>query len=404
MLTLRIAWRNVWRQPRRAGVVITGVAIGIAGVVLSMAVNFGMVVQMIETAIATDLGHIQIHAAGFDENPEISRRLLEGGRTGVAAVEGLSGVRAFARRIRGEGLLTSPRASAGVRVLGIEPEREARVSRIASSITTGDYLDGKGRRVLLGEALARRLQVEVGDKVVLSVQDLAGDLAGEALRVGGLFRTASSALDRSTVFVRFADGQQLFGLDDAISEIVVLAESRDEITEMRDALAADLVGFEVRSWQELQPALSYLVDLFDEQAVWVYVAVFVAMAFGIANVLMMAIYERMREIGILMAIGMSRARVVAMIVVEAALLTGVGLVIGFAIAVGAVAALSDGIDLSRYAEGLTAFGIGTRLVPVLRFADFATPTVVAIVTALVASAWPALRTVRMRPADAVRQT
>ena len=253
MLTLRIAWRNVWRQPRRAGVVITGVAIGIAGVVLSMAVNFGMVVQMIETAIATDLGHIQIHAAGFDENPELSQRLLEGGRTGVSAVEDLPGVRAFARRVRGEGLLTSPRASAGVRVLGIEPEREAGVSRIASSITAGRYLDGKGRRVLLGEALARRLQVGVGDKVVLSVQDLAGDLTGEALRVGGLFRTPSRGLDRGTVFVRFEESQKLFGLGDAITEIVVLAESRNEIAEVRDALAADLTGLEVRSWQEIQP-------------------------------------------------------------------------------------------------------------------------------------------------------
>ena len=399
----RMAWRNAWRNPRRTAVVVTAVAVGIAGVVLTMAVNYGMVVQMVETAISTELGHLQIHAAGFDQNPELAVRLEDGGRAGAEALKALGGVAAWARRVRAEGLITSPRSSAGVRVVGIEPEREAGVSIVARSVREGRYLDGVKRRVLVGAKLARRLEVDVGDKVVLSVQDLAGDLGAEALRVAGLFETPMGELDGGTVFVRIDEGQALLGLGRAVSEIVVVADDRARVPALREALAARLPGAEVRSWKELRPVLVYLVKLFDQQALWVYVAVFVAMAFGIANVLLMAVYERIREIGILMAVGMRRGRLVAMIVAESFFVTLLGLALGFAGAVAGVWGLQDGIDLSFFAEGLSAFGVGTRLVPVLRWADFSVPMAVALVTAVAASAWPALHAVRFRPAEAVRR-
>jgi len=400
---LQLAWRNVWRHPRRTGIVVTAVSVGIAGVLLSMALNYGMVAQMIETAISTELGHLQIHAAGFDANPELAVRLEDGGREPVEVLGELDGVRAFARRVKGEGLVKSPRASVGVSVVGIEPEAEARISLVRDSITEGRYLDGERRRVLMGEELARRLGVGVGDKVVLSVQELGGDLAGEALRVAGLFRTPSSELDRGTLFVRLGESQRLLGLGEAVSEVVVLADSRARIGVLRVLLAERLGSLEVRSWEELQPVLVYMVDLFDQSALYVYLAVFIAMAFGIANVLLMAVYERMREIGVLMAVGMGRGRLVASVVTESLVVTFLGLAIGFLGALAGVAMLHDGIDLSRWAEGLTAYGIGTRIVPVLRLRDFAAPTGVALLTAVVASAWPALRAVRFRPAEAMRQ-
>jgi ABC-type lipoprotein release transport system permease subunit len=404
VLTLRMAWRNAWRNRRRTSIVVTAVAVGIAGTLLSMAVNYGMVIQMVDTAIVTELGHLQVHARGFDANPELRVRLRDGGRESVGALEGLEGVRSFSRRVRGEGLISSPRASAGVRVVGIEPAREARVSVIADSITEGRYLDGVGRRVLIGERLASRLEVGVGDKVVVSVQDLAGDLSGEALRVEGLFRTPSRELDRGSIFVRLDEGQRLLGLGDAVSEIVVIATSRSEIGAVRDALVTRLEAAEVRTWEELQPVLVYMIEIFDDLALVMYAAIFIAMAFGIANVLLMTVFERTREIGIMTAIGFGRRRLVAAIVLEALVVTLLGVALGFAAAVGGVWALQDGIDLRRFAEGLTAYGIGTRIVPVLRQADFSAPIGVAIVTAVLASAWPAWRAVRLRPAEAVRQT
>jgi ABC-type lipoprotein release transport system permease subunit len=258
--------------------------------------------------------------------------------------------------------------------------------------------------VLLGQELARRLEVDVGDKVVLSVQDLEGELTGEALRVGGLFKTPSRAIDRGTVFLRIDDGQALLGLGGAVSEIVAVAETRAQVTGLRNELAAALGDAEVRSWEQLQPLLVYMIDVFDQSAILVYAAVFIAMAFGIANVLLMTIYERTREIGIMRAIGFGRGRLVATIMAEAVIVTGVGLVVGFAGALVGVWALADGIDLSSFAQGLEYFGVGSRIVPVLRSSDFTGPVAVAFVTAVIASAWPAWRAVRLRPAEAVRHT
>ena len=367
-----------------------------------MAINFGMVVQMVDKAIEIDLGHIQIHAAGFDENPELRVRLKDGGRGSERVLADLAGVAAYARRVRGEGLISSPRASAGVSVVGVEPRREAAITSIADSMTAGSYLNGDKRRVLLGEELARRLKVGVGDKVVLSVQDLSGDLAGEALRVGGLFRTVSTELDRSTIFVRIEEGQALLGFDEAVTEVVVLTEGRSRIPAVRAALEDRLEEVEVRTWEELRPILVYLVETFDQQAIAVYVAVFVAMAFGIANVMLMTIFERVREIGILTAVGMGRGRLVAMIVLESQLVTLAGLSLGYAIAFVGVELMSDGLDLSAFAEGLGSFGVGTRIIPVVRAMDIVIPTAVAITTPLVSSLWPALRAVRLKPAEAVR--
>ena len=404
-MVLRLAWRNAWRNARRTGVVVAAVSIGIAGALLTMALNYGMIFQMVETAIESDLGHLQIHAAGFDANPELSVRLPDGARAEVARLEVEGGVRAFARRVRGEGLVSSPRASAGVRVVAVEPEREARITRIVDSITAGSYLDGDARRVLLGAELARRLEVGVGDKVVLSVQDLSGELTGEALRVGGVFETPSAALDESTLFLRLSEGQALFGLGDAVSEVVAVAHRRSRVGELRDRLAAELGdAAEVRSWEELQPALVYMIDVFDQTSWLIYAAVFVAMAFGIANVLLMTVYERTREIGIMRAIGFGRGRLVATLLAEALVVTSVGLALGFALALGCIAGLGDGLDLSYFARGLGKFGVGSRIVPVLRPSDFTIPVGVAVVTAALAAAWPAWRAVRLRPAEAVRQT
>ncbi len=399
-----MAWRNIGRSPRRTGIVVTAVAVGLAGVLLAMAVNYGMVFQMIETAIATELGHLQIHGAGFDRKPGIEIRIEDGERLATGALSGLPGLEAWAPRVRssGPGLLAPGQCGGPGGRASIRPARRgSRSWPIRSS--RAHYLDGQRRKLLLGEKLANRLHVDVGDKLVLSVQDVHGEMTGEAFRVGGLFRTASRELDRGSVFLRIDEGKQLFGLGEAISELVVIADQRRRVDDLKRAIEARLSGdLEVRTWEEMQPLLVYFVDLFDQMGWYVYGAVFVAMAFGIANVLLMSVYERIREIGILMAIGMGPRRLVVGIVIESLLLTLLGVGIGLAIGVLSVWLLRDGIDLSRWAEGLTAYGVGTKIVPVIRSKDLIIPTLVAVVTAVFASLWPALRAVRIRPADAVR--
>ncbi len=362
-----------------------------------------MMLQMIETAIATELGHLQVHAPGFEQNPQLRFRLPDGGRAAMDALEGRPEVSAYARRVRGEGLISSPRANAGVRVLGIDPGAEARVSSVAGTVVRGAYLDGEERRVLLGEELARRLRVDVGSKVVLSVQDLSGDLTGEAFRVGGLFRSASGEIDRTTVFVRLAESQQLLGLAGAISELVVVARQPEDIPAVKRLLEQTLGDAAVvRTWEELRPFLVQILELLDQTGWAMYAAVFVAMMFGIANVLLMSVFERTREIGVVLALGMQPSRIVTLVVLESLWLTLLGLGLGYGVAVLGVFLLRDGIDLSAFASGLSWMGVGTRIVPVLRAYDLVVPVSVALITATLASLWPSLRAGRLRPAEAMR--
>jgi ABC-type lipoprotein release transport system permease subunit len=401
----RIAWRNVWRNGRRTSVVVAAIAVGLAGTVVSMAIQFGMVIQMVETAISTDLGHLQIHARGYEDDPGLDRRLADGGKAGIAALSALAeeaGVEAWAPRLRSDGLITSPRSSAGVRVLAIDPAREANITVLADSVVEGAYLDGERRRILMGEALGKRLQVKLGSKIVLSASDLNGDLAGEAFRVAGFFRTSSLELDRSTVYVRLPEAQSLFSMGGAISELVVRSD-RDDVTDLQKQLVKRLgEDVEVRNWEQLAPLLVYFVDIFDQMAWIVYAAVFIAMAFGIANVLLMSVFERTREIGVISSIGMSAPRVVAMVTWESLMLTVVGLLAGFALSALGLFLLRDGIDLSRWAQGLNSLGVGSTIVPVVRPGDLVAPTLVAAVTGIVAGLWPAVRASRGRPADALR--
>jgi ABC-type lipoprotein release transport system permease subunit len=400
----RIAWRNVWRNVRRTAIVVTAIAVGIGGAVLTMAINYGMVVQMVETAIATDLGHLRIHAEDWSDDPGIERRLPDGGARAAQVLSGREGVAAWAPRLRGQALVFSPRASAGVALVGVDPEREPEVTVVADSLVRGDYVGTEPRRVLMGGSLARRLHVDVGDKVVVSVQDVEGNLTGEAFRMGGIFRTASRDFDDGTLFLALEETQALFGVGDGVTGVVVRATDRSRVPALRDAVAAALgEGVEVRSWDQTQPLLRYMVDLFDQVGWVVYAAVFVAMAFGIANVMLMAVHERIREIGILTAIGMKPARLVWMVSLESLLVTALGLAAGLVLALASVAALQDGIDLSRWAEGLEAYGIGTRIVPTLRRSDLTVPAITAAVTAVLASLWPAVRAARFRPAEAVRR-
>ena len=400
--TWRLALRGLGRQPRRSALVIAAVAIGLSGLVFAMALQFGMVFQMAETAIRTEIGDLQVHARDWRESAPLEQRLAQAPALGALRTQPL--LRGVAPRLRGEGLALSPRASVGVRVLGIDAAREPAVTTLARLVASGAWFGVGERRVVIGEGLARRLRIGLGDKLVLSVQDARGDLTGEAFRVGGLLRPPSRGLDESVVLLRLGEAQRLFGVPGEISELALSVHKAEALDAAKQAAATALgATARVETWRELQPLLVAMIAMFDQVGWVVYAAIFVAMAFGIANALLMSVFERTREIGVLMAIGMPPARMVAIVVAEALVTVALGVACGFALGFGAVWLVRDGIDLSAWSEGLRSFGVPTRLVPIVRSGDVWSPLWVATLTALLASLWPALRAVRTRPAEALRR-
>jgi ABC-type lipoprotein release transport system permease subunit len=401
-MLLRMAWRNLWRNPRRTIVVLSAISIGIAGCIVAMAINLGMVAGMVDTAIRGGLAHLQIHSAGWDENPELEVRLMDGGAEIAKALDATPEIQYWAPRLRAEGLAASPRASVGVSITGVDPIREAGVSIAADSISEGQWLGERGR-VVLGHKLARRLNAEVGSKIVLSVQDLAGELTGQAFRVSGLIRSGSRELDDGVVFMRLPEAQALVRMGESITEIAIVTSDRTLVNQIQARLRAALgSGPEIRTWEQLEPLLVYMIASMDSMAWVLYAAVFIAMAFGIANVLLMAVFERTREIGMMRAVGMSRARVVSLVVIESTFVTMLGLLLGVGLALAAIWLIGDGIDISSFAGSIDEYGIETVLRPSMRSRDLATPIVIGAITAVISSLWPALRAGRAKPADALR--
>jgi ABC-type lipoprotein release transport system permease subunit len=407
--TWRLALRGLGRQPRRSAIVLTAVAIGLASVLLAMALNYGLVLQMVETAVRSEVGDLQIHARAFRDVDPLAERMAEA--PVLAALTPLPSLAGIAPRLRGQGLAQSARASVGVRVLAVDPAREPSVTSLARSVTRGAWLGAPARggareptRVVVGVGLARQLGLRLGAKFVLHAIDASGLEAATSARIAGVLELPSRELDESVVWMPLADGQALYGVPGEISEVALAVRDRAELEGVkRDVERALGVALRVETWREREPLLNGMLAVFDSMGWILYAVTFVAMAFGIANVLLMSVLERTREIGVLLALGMPPARMVAIVVAEGLVLVGIGVALGFALGFACLYALHDGIDVSRFRAGMRSFGVAPRLAPVARSGDVWAPLALAVATALAASLWPALRVVRTRPAEALRR-
>ncbi len=413
-MLLVIAWRNLWRSWRRSGIVLAAVAVGLASCVLIVAGSRGMFEQMTENAIQLRLSHLAVLAEGYSADPDPVRSLPDDGAPLREVVAALSGARASARLV-GEGLVQSPRSALRIALIGVEPRSEADISSVPHSIVSGAWLPPAAPRrlqrslpsLVIGEAMAERLQIGLGDKVVIHV---AGEAGLGAFRVVGLYRAASSEFERSFAYVRLPDAQRLLGRPGAVTEIAINLEEPDTAPAVQAYLAAEAarawpdVPVEVLRWQDREPRLATMTRLMQDTSWIFYVGVFIAMAFGIANVLLMSIYERTREFGVLRALGLKGRALLSLVLLESLLLTLLGTALGLALAVPLVLWLGAvGLDLAIFSEGLREIGVGSRIHFMLGVEDLVRPVAIGTVTALVAAFWPALRAVRLRPSDALRQ-
>lgn len=412
ILLLRLAWRNVIRAWWRTAVAIAAIGFGLTFAVFFVGIVEGMMRQMIETAVRTHLGHVVVHAAGYHDSPDPVRNLPDNGRAAIAAVQHREEVSA-APRLRGEGLVQSTRQSVRAVVMGVDPRREGRVSSVPGSIQEGSFLGGRVpegetarrgrlRPIAIGHAMAERLKVGLGDKVVVHVP---GETGLAAFRVRGIYRTPSSEFDGMYAFVRLDDAQRLYGFANRVTEVVFVLERPGEAPALQNHLRQVLsgAGVEVLRWEEREPLLATMIDAMSNFYWILYTGIFIAMAFGIANVQLMAVYERVREFGLLRAMGLRPGGIVAMVLAESFLLTMAGTGVGLGLAFALIGLLGDrGLDLAWFSEGLRAFGIGTSIRPRVGVGQLYWPAGIASVTALVSGISPAIRAARLRPAGALR--
>jgi ABC-type lipoprotein release transport system permease subunit len=400
-LLARLGWRNLWRYRRRNLMLFTAILVAVAGCVLMSSLIRGYQYDMMDDAIANLTGNLKVLAPGYRADPSIERSFkVPPSFVPDVPPDELVG---WTERVRVPAVIVSERETRGVTLVGIDPAEERAISFLGSVKIRGDALRGPDDgRVLLGLELARQLDTDVGRRIVVMTQGADGRNREAGFRVAGVYDAAGTAIEKAYAFTGIHPFQKLLGTD-AVTEISVRLRDDRMSRRVDGELRKDLAGLEVLDWRTLEPQAAAMFELADAAIVIWFVVLMLALAFGLINTLITAVLERVREFGMLRALGMRRGAIVAQVVIESVLIVLAGLAVGLVVGLAAIAYLSDGIDLSRWAAGVELAGLRTTLVPHLKWGDVAAVGVLAVVLGLFASAYPAWRAVRIDPLDALRR-
>ena len=403
-MLLKLSWKNIWRSKLRSLVVIGSIAMGIWAMIFGNAFMNGFIVSYMANTINHDISHIQVHHPDFKRDQEIKFSVSDGNQKAVQ-IRSWQGVKGAATRTLVTGMVSSPRKASGVQIRGIDIENEAVVTRLDSLIGEGDYFEGISRNpVVIGSKLAENLQVSVKSKVVLTFNDVNGTLTQISCRIAGIIKSSNLSLGESYVFMRQDDLARQLGIEGEIHEIAVLLESQVDPETIVSRFQSEYPGDLVETWQEIAPQLAYLQDIYGNMLYVLMGIILTALVFGIINTMLMAVLERMKELGMLMAVGMTKIRVFLMIMIETIYLGIIGAPVGLLFGWATVSYLnSKGVDLTAYSEGLEAFGYDSILYPYVADEVYLIVTIGVFITAFVGAIYPALKAIRLKPVEALHK-
>ena len=411
----RLAWRNLWCNPRRTLITMAAIGLGYAMLLFVACLMAGLRQQMIESGTGLVLSDIEVHAPGYYPDRSIQKTL--GGRKGtnvgalLAAITADPQVQAVSPRVYGYGLVSATSQSAGTQLLGVVPDSERKITVLQTRMVKGSYLSARmPKGVVIGEKLATTIGVRVGSQIVLLTTAADGSMGNDLYTVAGMFRTGLDAMDQGLVVMPLASLQELLRLPPGrIHEVGIKLHDVTAATTTAAALDAQLskiLPVRVMPWPELAPELSDYLQFNRRVTFILFFIFFVSAAMGIVSTMLMSIIERTRELGVLMAVGMRPRQVIGLIVAEAASLAAASLVLGAMLGAPLLWYLqTHGLNMSSGGNAVSVAGI---VVGPLWYGqqDFVAYTEAALglaVTAIASALYPALRAARFRPAEALRK-
>lgn len=404
-LYLRLAWRNIWRHRRRT--VIIALAMGLS---LGMMMFYDGLMDGFNQAIAGNAvrvlgGNIQVHAAGYREKVDSNPLLpLTDDSAILQAALAQPDVIAASRRIQTGGLVSNSEGAFPMTIIGIEPESEAPVSLIAEHIVDGRFLESTDEdSILIGKGLADALALKVGDRITMVGSDIHKQNRQRTMTVIGIYDVGIPSIEKGTLYISLTEAQNLFNLFGQSTEVQITLKKVGTESKVVAALASVLPGYEVESWSNNYPELgnavgrkNIVMDIFS-------VIIVMIAGIGILNLLMMAIYERTREIGLLGAMGLKPGQVATIFILEGTLIGVVGVVAGVAMGLAInISLMQVGMDYSQFA-GITDYMalISGRVYPTLGVSKLFGRAVIMLVIAALAALIPAMIASRREPSEAL---
>jgi ABC-type lipoprotein release transport system permease subunit len=401
-MLLALAWRNLWVNRRRTLSALAAVAAGVTAMLLIAGLMNGMSDRMLEGVTGSFLGHVQLHHEGFRERHSVAIVIADADQV-LATVRATDGVQAATGRLFGLANVSVVRAEVPVSasvaaLLGVEPDAEQAVTDLATHVVEGRWLQGDSE-VVLGAGLAKRSGARVGDSLVLG--------PGEAQTVVGILRSGMDGIDGRTALMTRARAAKILGLENQVHEIAIRARDPDRLDALVSSLRARVPNEEALAWYDIAPEIRIIIVVFSASPIFMSFILFLAVAFGILNTMLMTNFERTKEFGLMMALGTRPRRIVALVLTESALLGLVGTAAGAVIGLALVGYWSlRGFDLGVLmgSEGVSLMGVAFKPVlwPRVGVADLLKTAVPVAVLALLAGLWPAVKASRTHPADALR--
>lgn len=381
---------------------LAAISVGAWAMIFMTALMRGMVNDMLRDGIRALPGHVQVHNPAYRDDPSVSNLVF---MTDVELDEAFAaaGIERFAARVRVPAIISSERESRGVTLLGVDPLQELSVEAIGSVVAEGRGLESTDDTgVVIGRKLAEKLDTAIGKRIVLMSQDPGNEVADRGFRVIGLFSANLAAQEEAFVLAGRRTVQKMLKIDNLVSEVAVIGDDYRDVKQLL-ANTRQLMDErdEVMPWYELDAYLGSMLAVMDGFVlVWI-VVIFLALSFGLVNTLVMAVFERVREIGLMLALGMRPSGVLLQILLESLLLLILGLAIGNTLAFASVIPLRDGLDISLVAEGMEMFGASSMLYPEIQMNDVVLANVVVLVLGVFASLSPAWRASRYQPVQAI---
>jgi ABC-type lipoprotein release transport system permease subunit len=376
------------------------IVLGIWSGLFIMAMTLGLNEQRMSGAVNTYLSHLQIHNPEFskDYNKKYVVRELA---SLIKQLDTNKLVKSHSQRLILNGMASSAKGSYGVQIQGILPKKEKTITDVSERLIAGTYFSKfKRNPIVIGKKLADKLGLKVKSKLVLNFQDSENNTLAQSFRVEGIYKSASSIFDMSTVFVKHQDVANLTGLQGQMHEVAVLCHKIEDVTTLKEQLKTPN---KVESWGEISPELGYAQETMSS-FIYIFMGIILmALAFGIINTMLMAIIERKHELGMLISVGMNKTKVFGMILMETLFLSLIATPIGMLLSFWSINYYGRvGIDLSSVAAGLESLGIGSRIFTELPTNLYFSITLMTLLVALFSAIIPAKRALKLNPAEAIK--